>query len=197
MTEQRFKLETLIELAEELRLAGFDIGTQQTIAAQDLLVALAAHNRLPSDPDDWRTLLAPIFCASPGEQEEFYFRFEQWRKRHPELRRQDKPESLDKADPLSAPAHSRFPWLRRRFGIALLWLLILLAGVAGYLVVSSSPDPQTSPPVQPPQQPIRIEWQRILIVASPLLLFAAWWLWRRRERRARRNSCMARRNAGP
>src|SRR5262245_41546930 len=85
MSELNLNPEDVIDLAEDLRQAGYDIGTQQYVAAHDLLIALAAHGRLPEDPRDWRTLLAPIFCSSPGEQEDFHSRFELWLKRRPHL----------------------------------------------------------------------------------------------------------------
>ncbi|HEX4949769.1 MAG TPA: hypothetical protein VFZ34_24100, partial [Blastocatellia bacterium] len=77
-----YLVEHLIDLAEELRLAGYEISTQQYIAAQDLLIALAARNHLPTDPQRLRTLLAPLFCSSPSEQEDFYRRFAIWVQRH-------------------------------------------------------------------------------------------------------------------
>lgn len=77
--------EALTNLADELRQAGYDIGAQQYIAAQDLIIALIAHGQLPEDPRRLTTLLAPIFCSTPGEQADFSLRFHQWLKRHPDL----------------------------------------------------------------------------------------------------------------
>ena len=65
-------LEYLIDFLNELRAAGFDVSTQRYIAAQDLLIALAANGNLPEDPRSLRTLLAPIVCSSPREQENFH-----------------------------------------------------------------------------------------------------------------------------
>ncbi|MBS1792067.1 MAG: PASTA domain-containing protein [Acidobacteria bacterium] len=137
MAEQRFNPEHIIELAEELRLAGFDIGTQQHIAAQDLLIALAAHNRLPADPREWRSLLAPIFCASPVEQEEFYGRFDLWLKRHPEWT--PKPDDLHEPTrrEIAIPA-AAIHWLRKPAGIVSAALLILLLGFAVFLSLKTN-----------------------------------------------------------
>ncbi len=137
MAEQRFNPEHIIELAEELRLAGFDIGTQQHIAAQDLLIALAAHNRLPADPREWRSLLAPIFCASPNEQEEFYGRYEQWLKRHPEWKAIEDDLHEPTRREITIPA-AAIHWLRKPLGIASAALLILLIGFAVFLSLKTN-----------------------------------------------------------
>lgn len=77
-------LEYLIEFLNELRAVGFDVSTQQYIAAQDLLIALAANGHLPEDPRSLRTLLAPVVCSTPREQESFYRYFDRWIKRNPQ-----------------------------------------------------------------------------------------------------------------
>lgn len=77
-------LEYLIEFLNELRGVGFDVSTQQYIAAQDLLIALAANGHLPEDPRSLRTLLAPVVCSTPREQESFYRYFDRWIKRNPQ-----------------------------------------------------------------------------------------------------------------
>jgi uncharacterized protein with von Willebrand factor type A (vWA) domain len=80
-----FDLQNLIEIMDELRLVGHDIGTQQYIAAQNLLLALAANGQLPQNPRALRTWLAPVICSSPREQENFYRYFDRWLAHHPEL----------------------------------------------------------------------------------------------------------------
>ena len=134
MSQHALKLEDIVDLAEELRLAGFDLGTQQYVAAQDLLLALAAHHRLPNDPRQLRTLLSPIFCSSPGEQEEFYQRFDLWLKRHPEFT-PTKEDSIEPDDgkTLLNVATQRLHWMRKPLGIVALCLLVVLAIGAGYL----------------------------------------------------------------
>jgi len=69
--------EELLDFLDELRQRGFNIGAEQFVAAQDLLLALAGHGKLPVDPRRLRTYLAPIVCASPQEQEAFYREFDQ------------------------------------------------------------------------------------------------------------------------
>ena len=78
MIEHTIKLESLLDLREELRRAGFDPGAQRVIAAHNLLLGLAAHGRLPEDPAAWRTWLAPVFCATPQQQREFEARYKGW-----------------------------------------------------------------------------------------------------------------------
>jgi uncharacterized protein with von Willebrand factor type A (vWA) domain len=61
-----------------LRESGYRIGVSQYIAVQDLLMALANQGELPDNPERLRTLLAPILCSSPTEQEDFQYRFDDW-----------------------------------------------------------------------------------------------------------------------
>jgi hypothetical protein len=54
-----------------LRFAGYNLGATQYIAAQDLILTLAAQGQLPSELAELRLFLAPILCHSPKEQAEF------------------------------------------------------------------------------------------------------------------------------
>ncbi|KHD05829.1 hypothetical protein PN36_28095 [Candidatus Thiomargarita nelsonii] len=63
---------------EGLRLAGYDISTTEFFAAQDLIVALAAQGKLPPKLAPMKTLLMPILCHSPKEQEDFKRHFDNW-----------------------------------------------------------------------------------------------------------------------
>jgi uncharacterized caspase-like protein/surface antigen len=63
---------------ESLRLTGYDISTTEFFAAQDLMVALAAQGKLPKKLAPMKTLLMPIFCHSPKEQEDFSRHFDDW-----------------------------------------------------------------------------------------------------------------------
>ena len=137
MAEQLFNPEDIIDLAEELRREGFDLGTQQYVAAQDLLIALAAHNRLPANPRDWRSLLAPIFCSSPAEQDEFYGRFDQWLDRHPEWKAIEEKLREPARREITIPA-AAIHWLRKPVGIASAALLILLIGFAVFLSLKTN-----------------------------------------------------------
>lgn len=68
----------LATLAEELRLARFKVSLQQTLAAQQLLVRLAAQGQLPATSTQIAALLGPIFCTSPEDQSRFPGLFERW-----------------------------------------------------------------------------------------------------------------------
>jgi formylglycine-generating enzyme required for sulfatase activity len=119
MPAPNVQLEDLLALAETLRGAGFAIGTQQYIAAHELLIALAARARLPEDPRDWRSLLAPIFCSSRREQEEFAGYFNDWLRRRPALQingqaTPSKPSDAIQREPVRSSAFRR---LRAALGI--------------------------------------------------------------------------------
>jgi uncharacterized protein with von Willebrand factor type A (vWA) domain len=78
MNITEFLTEELIKFIEELRFAGYNIDTTQHIAAQDLILILAAQGELPSEWSELGLFLAPILCHSPTEQAEFKKHFNQW-----------------------------------------------------------------------------------------------------------------------
>ena len=80
-------VEKLPDFLDELReQQGYNIGTQQYIATQDLIVALAANRSLPATLQELDAWLAPLLCSSPEEQKDFPHQFAQWLNRHPVLR---------------------------------------------------------------------------------------------------------------
>jgi len=68
----------LNDFLEELRFAGYNIGTAQFLAAQRLLLVLIEQNALPTKPDKLCILLGPILCRSPKEQDDFKGYFYDW-----------------------------------------------------------------------------------------------------------------------
>ncbi|MFO0953797.1 MAG: hypothetical protein U0835_22100 [Isosphaeraceae bacterium] len=70
--------EELPDFLDDLRSAGYVIGVDQYVAAGDLLLSLAARGALPDDPRRLATLLGPVVCKTPAEQDEFRLRFTQW-----------------------------------------------------------------------------------------------------------------------
>ncbi|MDZ7995935.1 MAG: Trp biosynthesis-associated membrane protein [Nostoc sp. EfeVER01] len=78
---ERLNLEKLIEFIDELREADYQIGTSQYIAVQNLILTLIAQGDNLDRPQRFKTLLSPLLCHSPTEQEDFYQRFDQWLKR--------------------------------------------------------------------------------------------------------------------
>jgi formylglycine-generating enzyme required for sulfatase activity len=61
----------LIGLIDKLREEGYSIGISQYIAAQDLILILISQGETLDSPERLRSLLAPIFCSSQLEQENF------------------------------------------------------------------------------------------------------------------------------
>jgi hypothetical protein len=138
MATQTLELEDLVRLIDDLRLAGYDVGTQQYINAQRLLLALAAHGRHPERPQDLRPLLAPLFCSSPREQESFYEYFPRWLALQPHLA---PAEDGGRAGPRPAPPRvverwreTVWPRLRRRALPLSVVAALLLAALAAYLL---------------------------------------------------------------
>jgi len=68
----------LTDFFDELRDAGYNIGIAQYIAAYYLILALTAQGETLNKPERLKTLLGPIFCSSPDEQEDFQQRFDHW-----------------------------------------------------------------------------------------------------------------------
>ncbi|WP_306459799.1 formylglycine-generating enzyme family protein [Dolichospermum heterosporum] len=63
--------DVLLEFIDKLREAGYSIGISQYIAAQDLILILISQGENFDNPERLRNLLAPIFCSSQLEQENF------------------------------------------------------------------------------------------------------------------------------
>ncbi|MDX2032716.1 MAG: formylglycine-generating enzyme family protein [Blastocatellia bacterium] len=157
-------LEQLMDLADELREAGFDIGTRRFVAAQELLRALDALGQTPAEPRGWRTLLAPIFCSSPEEQTIFYAHFDRWIERAPGVDAM----AFDAAPPpieLSAPAMPK-PGSARTHLPTVLIVAASGAGIVGGVLLG--------------------RW--MLLGLIPLLLWLAWRIvhWWRRQAMLRR-----------
>jgi hypothetical protein len=62
----------------ELRSLGFDLGVDQRLTVQRLLLILAARGELPGHPRSLGGLLAPIICRSPEEQRSFHHLYREW-----------------------------------------------------------------------------------------------------------------------
>ncbi len=69
----------LLNFIDELRTRfGYNIGLEQFITVQNLILALTAQGRLPAKLADLQTFLAPVLCHSLKEQEDFVLHFEKW-----------------------------------------------------------------------------------------------------------------------
>jgi hypothetical protein len=73
---------SLLDLVDELRHAGFEIGVNEILRGQELLVALAAEGLLPCELETLRNYLAALFCSTPVEQQTFHAHFTGWLSRH-------------------------------------------------------------------------------------------------------------------
>jgi hypothetical protein len=58
--------------------SGFEAGDQQYLMAQDLVGELIDQGQWPAEAEEWRILLAPVFCSSPSQQNQFYQDFRSW-----------------------------------------------------------------------------------------------------------------------
>src|SRR5262245_38519872 len=68
----------LVNLLDELRADGYNIGIDQYIAVNDLLLALAARGESLDDPQRLKSLIGPLLCSSPSEQSDFPLHFDAW-----------------------------------------------------------------------------------------------------------------------
>ena len=73
-----FLTKELHNFIAELRLAGYNVGTTQFIAAQNLILVLIAQGKLPAEMAHLKTLLGAVLCHSPKEQDEFARHFDNW-----------------------------------------------------------------------------------------------------------------------
>ncbi|MGH7596621.1 MAG: DUF1566 domain-containing protein [bacterium] len=131
--------DALIAFIDSLRRDGYNIGTEQYVAAQDLLLALAANGQWPHSARRLKTLLAPILCTSPKEQEDFYYRFEQWlvaqsARLEPQEREHEEPDSPSAENDLQTLARRTRPWR---------WIVLALAITFGVAIIAIF---LTSPP---------------------------------------------------
>lgn len=74
----------LLDLIDDLRTAGYNLDLTHYLAAQDLLLALAARGEMLDPPQRLQGLLGPLLCSSPAEQAEFPHHFAQWAARLPQ-----------------------------------------------------------------------------------------------------------------
>ncbi len=70
--------EALVQFLDALRNVGYGISTEQYMAAQDLVLALAAQGAGAGDRERLRRMLGPLLCGTPGEQADFGPYFDRW-----------------------------------------------------------------------------------------------------------------------
>ncbi len=118
----------LTELITRLRQANYNVGTTQFIAAYNVIKTLIERDALPNNPEQLRRLIAPIFCHSPTEQQDFKLYFDNWLN---SLDKTEIGEHFQKALLPDKPQPARWHWNWTAF-----WLVIatltLLSGVIYY-----------------------------------------------------------------
>lgn len=68
----------LTNLLDELRAEGYNIGVDQYIAVNDLVLALAARGASLDNAQRLKSFIGPLLCSSPSEQETFQLHFDAW-----------------------------------------------------------------------------------------------------------------------
>lgn len=71
------EIDRLYDFMDGLQASGYTIDPRQYLALSDLLMALIARGDALDDLP-LKTLIAPIICATPAEQQDFYQRFDRW-----------------------------------------------------------------------------------------------------------------------
>jgi formylglycine-generating enzyme required for sulfatase activity len=118
----------LTELITRLRHANYTIGTTQFIAAYNVIKTLIERDALPNNPEQLRRLIAPIFCHSPTEQQDFKLYFDNWLK---SLDKTEIGEHFQKVLLPDKPQPARWHWNWTIFWLVLA-TLTLLSGVIYY-----------------------------------------------------------------
>jgi len=130
---------------ENLRLAGYDIGTTEFLRAQDLLVALAAQGKLPKQLAAMKTLLMPILCHSPKEQEDFDGHFANWANKFENIKRPG-PEPLTVLQWVWQFIIKNFLKVFLPIGLLVFILFIVLAVFPEQIAKLINNSPTTTPP---------------------------------------------------
>jgi acid phosphatase type 7 len=78
MSTQFLTAEEVADLGMRLRAAGYGVGPDQCIAAQRLMLMLAAQGVEFADRRALKSWLSPVFCSNPTEQADFAAHYEEW-----------------------------------------------------------------------------------------------------------------------
>ncbi|HKI02126.1 MAG TPA: Yip1 family protein [Thermoanaerobaculia bacterium] len=169
--------EALLDLVDDLRAAGYNIGVEQYLAVQDLVLVLAARGEDLADPGGLKRLLGPLLCSSPREQSDFGPRFDRWLEGH-----RPEPEPA-KPGPVPAPRVSEWKHGLEgfdRWGRRLAWaggFLALILAAAAVLPLAST----SSGPSRPSTAELLFSHTALLLL--PALALVGWLVWRWQARR--------------
>jgi len=146
MNAPEILIDKLLIFIDKLRLLGYNIGTTQFILVQNLILSLAKQGQLPSLAQ-LKTLLAPILCHSPKEQQDFYQRFEQWVQSFENIN--DVIPAQDNVIPAKAGIHEKptpSPISKKRWFFIVIISMTVIAGIYFYFQQDIPIEPIT--PVQ-------------------------------------------------
>ena len=175
---------------DELREAGYNLGVEQYVAVQDLVLALVTQGKILEHPKQLRSFLGPIVCSSAVEQDDFQIRFDRW------FPVEQTPEDLSKTIPEEAKSFQQaLQQITKRsrrlgWGIAAILSVLFLVGVfasPGNLptdvpvtpptvsptVSTPSPSPTSIEPIQEPV-PVPLPISPALPVPVPVLIVPDW-----------------------
>ena len=155
-TAPRF-LARLSELHALLLTNEFQPGPDRWVALQDLLVRMKQEGRLPRRDKDYAPLFAPLFCATPEQQQTFYRLFDQWCADSTETKTTSKvAPQVTKSREAVAEAQSYHRQTRPRLfvvlAIALLgtlavWSYIHYKNITASTTADPTPQTETSPTI--------------------------------------------------
>ncbi len=190
----------LLDFVDELRRAEYNVGSEQYVAAQDLVLLLTAEGQR-LEVDRLRSMLGPLLCSTPREQEDFSSRFESWASRLTSGVRESiapPPGTADQQPDREATSGSKFQSLWK-WGLGLA-VTVLITSIALYVDLHGArettisppevgddavvPPPPPSPLPPPPPSPTRVDelktsWVSWLAPATVMVALAfVWWRYR-------------------
>ena len=183
--------EQLMEFIDQLRREyKYNIGVSQYIAAQELILALSAKGEQLEEPQRLKSLLGPLLCSSPAEQEDFQLRFDQWIERMGFTVREviHADENAEALEQELKKMRQEWRWLRWvRLAIAVFLVIVLTNFLIEAFSALTSQMQQFPTPMGdllklfPPQ--ILQEWRTtflwlILVPPVTFLVWRLWWRWR-------------------
>jgi len=198
--------DVLLEFIDKLREAGYSIGISQYIAAQDLILILISQGENFDNPERLRNLLAPIFCSSQLEQENFKQYFDDSFKSVSQnivLTEKTTAENKTSLEPEKAIKPPSLLLILPLIVIIFpgITLFVIFNNVANPLTTTPTNIPTTTPNIIPTPTPIKctenippntinwprntINWPRelafFLTPAALFLISRMWWFWLNRQ----------------
>lgn len=179
VSERWLTPQALLDFVEELRQDGYNIGTAEFIAAQDLLFLLLARGENLENPQRMAGLLGPLLCSTPAEQVKFPQQFIRWAEQRQAVllgQAKTKPETLNEALNVVSRRGLRWEW-----ALFVGVVVVLIVSAWYFLRTSGQPGPNVAIPASPIIQIYEeaVSLLNIAVVAIGLLIFAgaAWWAW--------------------